>query len=149
MEAEKCCAVIDRTTGSKAALVGLPTLKQTLRSAVIYLWSERKRSRLSFAVHFMCERCVEIRNQPTQRYRRITRSISDDLTTERAKDLIEELEAQKAARSSKSRRIRPPQPPAVSFIRRCPAACGPALASCWRYLHRYIPYRAIALSERA
>jgi hypothetical protein len=43
----------------------------------------------------MCEKCITI-DHTIERYRRIKRSINDDLTIERAKDLISDLEAQKA-----------------------------------------------------
>jgi|GEM_PF-2503843 len=42
----------------------------------------------------MCEQCVEI-DQTIERYRRITRSINDNLTLERAEELIADLEARK------------------------------------------------------
>ena len=45
----------------------------------------------------MCEKCDEI-EKTIERYRRITKSINDDLTVEHATDLIRDLEAQKAAR---------------------------------------------------
>jgi hypothetical protein len=44
----------------------------------------------------MCDKCDEI-DKAIERYQRITRSISDDLTLERAKQLIAEMQAQKAA----------------------------------------------------
>jgi hypothetical protein len=43
----------------------------------------------------MCEQCVEI-DETIERYRRITRSISDDLVLERAEQLIAALKARKA-----------------------------------------------------
>jgi hypothetical protein len=44
----------------------------------------------------MCEKCVEIDNQ-IDRYRKILRSINDQVTLDRASTLIADLEAQKAA----------------------------------------------------
>jgi hypothetical protein len=44
----------------------------------------------------MCEQCVEI-DQMIERYRRITKAINDSLTVERAKELIADLKAKKAA----------------------------------------------------
>ncbi len=44
----------------------------------------------------MCEKCVEI-DKKIEHYRLIERSILDQLTVGRAKELIAELEAQKAA----------------------------------------------------
>ena len=44
----------------------------------------------------MCEKCVEI-DKTIERYRQIERSIMDQLTVDRTKELIAELEAQKAA----------------------------------------------------
>jgi hypothetical protein len=44
----------------------------------------------------MCEKCIQIEHT-IERYRHITRSISDDLTVDRAKEVIVDLEAQKAA----------------------------------------------------
>ncbi|WP_426528372.1 hypothetical protein [Bradyrhizobium sp. McL0615] len=44
----------------------------------------------------MCEKCVEI-DKTIERYRQIKRSIMDQLTVDRTKELIDELEAQKAA----------------------------------------------------
>ena len=44
----------------------------------------------------MCEKCVEI-YKTIERYRQIKRSIMDQLTVDRTKELIAELEAQKAA----------------------------------------------------
>lgn len=44
----------------------------------------------------MCEKCVEI-DEKIEHYRLIKRSIMDQLTVDRAKELIAELEAQKAA----------------------------------------------------
>jgi hypothetical protein len=44
----------------------------------------------------MCEKCVEI-NEKIEHYRLIQRSIMDQLTVDHAKELIAELEAQKAA----------------------------------------------------
>jgi hypothetical protein len=44
----------------------------------------------------MCEKCVEI-DKTIERYRQIKRSIMDQLTVDRAKELIAELEARKAA----------------------------------------------------
>jgi hypothetical protein len=42
----------------------------------------------------MCEQCVEI-DKTIERYRRITRSIRDDLVLERAEELIAALKARK------------------------------------------------------
>ena len=44
----------------------------------------------------MCEKCVEI-DKTIERYRQIERSIMDQLTVDRTKELIADLEAQKAA----------------------------------------------------
>jgi hypothetical protein len=44
----------------------------------------------------MCEKCVEI-DITIERFRRIQRSISDDLTVDRAKAVIVELKTTKAA----------------------------------------------------
>jgi hypothetical protein len=44
----------------------------------------------------MCEKCVEI-NKTIERYRRIILSIGDHVTTERTKELIADLQAQKEA----------------------------------------------------
>jgi hypothetical protein len=44
----------------------------------------------------MCEKCIEI-DQTIERYRKILRSIGDQVTVDRAKELIAELEAQKVA----------------------------------------------------
>ena len=44
----------------------------------------------------MCDKCDEI-DKTIERYRQIKRSILDQITVERAKELIAELEAQKAA----------------------------------------------------
>ena len=44
----------------------------------------------------MCNQCVEI-DKTIERYRNILRSINDQLTLDRAKELIADLEAQKAA----------------------------------------------------
>lgn len=44
----------------------------------------------------MCEKCDEI-DRKIERYRRIQRTILDQVTVDRAKELIAELEAQKAA----------------------------------------------------
>jgi hypothetical protein len=43
----------------------------------------------------MCEKCTEI-DRTIERYRQIRRSISDQLTVDRAQDIITELEAEKA-----------------------------------------------------
>ena len=45
---------------------------------------------------FMCEKCVEI-DKNIERYRLIQRTIADQVTVDRAKELIAELVAQKAA----------------------------------------------------
>jgi hypothetical protein len=50
----------------------------------------------------MCEKCVEI-DKKTDHYRRITASISDQLTIDRIDALVEKLEAEKAA-------LHPPTP---------------------------------------
>jgi hypothetical protein len=44
----------------------------------------------------MCEKCVEIDNT-IERYRKIKRSIGDQVTVDRTKELIAELKAQKIA----------------------------------------------------
>ena len=44
----------------------------------------------------MCDKCIEI-DRAIERYRRIMRSIGDDLTIEQIKRLIVDSEAQKAA----------------------------------------------------
>ncbi len=44
----------------------------------------------------MCEKCSTI-NRTIERFRQIRRSISDQLTLERARQVIAELEEQKAA----------------------------------------------------
>jgi hypothetical protein len=44
----------------------------------------------------MCEKCIEI-DQKIERYRKVQRSIGDQVTVNRAKELIAELEAQKVA----------------------------------------------------
>jgi hypothetical protein len=44
----------------------------------------------------MCEKCVEI-DKNIERYRRIQRTIGDQVTVDRAKELIADLTAQKAA----------------------------------------------------
>jgi hypothetical protein len=44
----------------------------------------------------MCEKCVEI-DKTIERYRRILLAISDPITIDRTKDLIADLQAQKAA----------------------------------------------------
>jgi hypothetical protein len=44
----------------------------------------------------MCEKCVEI-DKNIERYRRIQRTIVDQVTVDRIKELIAELVAQKAA----------------------------------------------------
>jgi hypothetical protein len=43
----------------------------------------------------VCEKCIEI-DRAVARYRQIKRSISDQLTVDRAQDIIAELEAEKA-----------------------------------------------------
>jgi hypothetical protein len=43
----------------------------------------------------MCEKCADI-DRTIQRYERIQRSISDQLTVDRAKELVVELEKKKA-----------------------------------------------------
>jgi hypothetical protein len=45
---------------------------------------------------FMCDKCVEI-DKSIERYRKIQRSIGDQVTVDRTKELIAELKAQKAA----------------------------------------------------
>ena len=44
----------------------------------------------------MCEKCVEL-DEKIERYRRITLSIVDPVTIDRAKELIADMEAQKIA----------------------------------------------------
>jgi hypothetical protein len=44
----------------------------------------------------MCDKCVEI-DKTIERYRRILLSIDDQITVDRTKDLIGELQAKKAA----------------------------------------------------
>jgi hypothetical protein len=44
----------------------------------------------------MCENCIEI-DKTIDRYRRISRSITDELTVDRAKEMIAVLETQKGA----------------------------------------------------
>ena len=44
----------------------------------------------------MCEKCIEI-DKNIERYRRIQRTIADQVTIDRTKELIAELAAQKAA----------------------------------------------------
>jgi hypothetical protein len=44
----------------------------------------------------MCEKCVEI-DRNIERYRRIQRTIGDQVTVDRAKELIADLNAQKDA----------------------------------------------------
>jgi hypothetical protein len=44
----------------------------------------------------MCEKCVEVDNA-IERYRKIQRSIGDQVTVDRTKELIAELTAQKVA----------------------------------------------------
>jgi hypothetical protein len=44
----------------------------------------------------MCEKCVEI-DETIARYQKIQRSIGDPVTVDRAKELIAELQEQKAA----------------------------------------------------
>jgi hypothetical protein len=44
----------------------------------------------------MCEKCVEI-DKNIERYRRIQRTIGDQVTIDRTKELIADLQAQKAA----------------------------------------------------
>jgi hypothetical protein len=44
----------------------------------------------------MCEKCAEL-DERIERYRRISSSINDQLTIDRIKALIEELQVQKAA----------------------------------------------------
>ena len=44
----------------------------------------------------MCEKCVEI-DKTIERYRRIQQSIMDQVTVERTKELIADLEGRKAA----------------------------------------------------
>jgi hypothetical protein len=43
----------------------------------------------------MCEMCIEI-DRTIERFRQVERSISDDLTIDRAKETIHELETKKA-----------------------------------------------------
>jgi hypothetical protein len=44
----------------------------------------------------MCEQCVEI-DRKIQRYRRLLRSIDDQITVDRTEQLLSDLESQKAA----------------------------------------------------
>jgi hypothetical protein len=44
----------------------------------------------------MCEKCVEI-DQKIERYRRIQQSILDQYTVDQTRELVADLEAQKAA----------------------------------------------------
>jgi hypothetical protein len=44
----------------------------------------------------MCEKCVDI-DKNIERYRKIQRSIGDQVTVDRTKELIADLQAQKAA----------------------------------------------------
>jgi hypothetical protein len=44
----------------------------------------------------MCENCIEI-DKRIERYRRILGSISDQITIDRSKELIADLQAQKAS----------------------------------------------------
>ena len=44
----------------------------------------------------MCEKCVEI-DKTIERYRRIQQSIMDQVTVDRTRELIADLEARKAA----------------------------------------------------
>jgi hypothetical protein len=53
------------------------------------------RSRLNPSGEPVCEKCIEI-DRAVARYRQIKRSISDQLTVDRAQDIIAELEAEKA-----------------------------------------------------
>jgi hypothetical protein len=44
----------------------------------------------------MCEKCAEL-DERIERYRRVSSSINDQLTIDRIKELIEELQVKKAA----------------------------------------------------
>jgi len=44
----------------------------------------------------MCEKCDEI-DKTIERYRQVQRTILDQVTVDRAKEMVTELEAQKAA----------------------------------------------------
>ena len=44
----------------------------------------------------MCEECIEI-DKKIERYRRIQQAIPDQVTVDKAKELVADLEAQKAA----------------------------------------------------
>jgi hypothetical protein len=55
----------------------------------------------------MCDKCAEL-DEKIARYRRISSSISDQLTIDRISVLIAELEAQQAA-LHREQRLRPPQ----------------------------------------
>jgi hypothetical protein len=57
----------------------------------------------------MCEKCIEI-DKTIDRYRRISRSITDELTLDRAKEVIVDLEAQKAALHPKPLQRHPARP---------------------------------------
>jgi hypothetical protein len=51
---------------------------------------------VTFEAGTMCEKCVEI-DKTIERYRRILLSIGDQLTVDRTKELIAELQAKKDA----------------------------------------------------
>jgi hypothetical protein len=56
----------------------------------------------------MCDKCVEL-DKKIEHYREITMAIGDELTIERIKALIGDLQAQKAILSSRATAVRPPQ----------------------------------------
>ena len=68
--------------------------EQISRFAVLYPWWLQASPRAN-AEPLMCEKCVEI-DKNIDRYRRIQRTIPDQVTIERTKELIAELVAQKA-----------------------------------------------------
>ena len=49
------------------------------------------------AVLEMCDKCVELDGK-IEHYKRVSASINDQLTIDRIKELVEQMEAQKAAR---------------------------------------------------
>jgi hypothetical protein len=59
------------------------------------MWSRLAAPRANVEL-LMCEKCVEI-DKNIERYRRIQRTIADQVTIDRTKELIAELVAQKAA----------------------------------------------------
>jgi hypothetical protein len=55
----------------------------------------------------MCDKCIELDGK-IEHYERIAASISDQLTIDRIKELVEQTKAQKAALHPQAR-VRPPQ----------------------------------------